>query len=97
MELRVGLRTPLLKINNMGKRRTLEQMEADAARASGWQCPNCGCMGPHRVESTWMTTAGKKRRLICRNCNRGLVRTVELPKPDGFKVIVVPDDERAVA
>lgn len=75
-------------------------MAADAAGKSTddpWACPRCGCRGPHRVESTYDTQEGRARRRICRQCGKGLIKTVEIPKQDGFKIVKLPDDERAVA
>lgn len=48
-----------------------------------WACPYCGG-SRWRVESVYMTMAGKRRRRICLLCNRGMIRTTE--KPDGERV-----------
>lgn len=59
-----------------------------------WACPHCGCRGPHRVANTYMVQNGEnRRRRICRACGQGLVRTSEVPVPDGYRIAVVPDEE----
>lgn len=73
--------------------KTPEEWAAEAAGAKPWACPRCGCEGPHRVETTYDVGEERKRRRICRNCGKGLIRTVEVPVPDGHKVLVVPDED----
>lgn len=77
------------------ERPTAQQLAAASAGGAqnAWACPRCGCTGPHRVESTYDTKEGRARRRICRNCGEGLIKTVEVAKPNGYKVIAVPDDE----
>lgn len=71
-----------------------------AARANGsdpWACPRCGCRD-WRVANTYDVAGdSKKRRRICRHCKQGLLPTEEVPVPKGFRVLVVPDEERGAA
>lgn len=60
-----------------------------------WDCPRCGCKGPHRVVNSYEAGGERKRRRVCRNCKQGLIRTAELPVPDGYKLKLVPDNEDA--
>lgn len=75
----------------MTKRKTLAEMEAEAAGVDPWACPRCGC-NDWRVESTYQTAAGIRRRRVCRNCGRGLLKTTESPvvpksdEPDTLRV-----------
>ena len=64
-----------------------------------WACPRCGCRGPHKVVNSYDAGGERRRRRICRNCGQGLIRTAEVPVPDGHKLQVVPEDdeERACA
>lgn len=77
-------------------RPTAEQLAAQAAGNNPWACPRCGCRGPHRVANSYEAGGERKRRRICRNCGQGLIRTSEVPVPDGFKVVVVPEDEEEI-
>lgn len=82
----------------MTQRKTLQQLAAEAAGVDLWACPRCGCKGPHRVVNSYESGGERKRRRICRHCKQGLIRTSEVPIPDGYQIRVVPiDDERAVA
>lgn len=79
--------------------KSMNEMKAEA-RSGGnpWACPRCGCLGPHRVESTYDAGGERRRRRICRNCGQGLIRTSEVPVPDGHKLKVVPfEEERSCA
>lgn len=62
-----------------------------AGTPNSWQCPRCGCRGPHRVVKTYDARAGseRRRRRICRNCGQGLIHTVEVPVSNGYEVQVV--------
>lgn len=67
-----------------------------AAKCSGgnpWACPRCGCKGPHKVVNSYDAGGERRRRRICRNCGQGLIKTAEVPVPDGHKLQVVPDDD----
>jgi len=90
------------------QRPTLGQLAAQAAEADGeaaggdpdfWQCPRCGCRGPHnwRIAKTYNAENQHRRTRICRNCGQENLRTVELPIPKGFKAVIVRDDGEAVA
>lgn len=76
----------------MKPRKTLEQLAA-AGNPDPWACPRCGCKGPHRVANSYEVGGQRKRRRICRNCGQGLIRTVEVPVPDGCRLKVVDDEE----
>jgi hypothetical protein len=60
------------------KGKTLSDLFAEAAGRDPWSCPRCGCKDS-RVESSYMTAAGRRRRRICRNCGQGVFRTTEKP------------------
>lgn len=74
------------------QRPTARQLAAQSAGADPWACPRCGCRGPHKVVNSYETGGERKRRRVCRNCNQ-LIRTVEVPVPDGCQVRVVNDEE----
>lgn len=74
------------------ERPTARQLAAGSSGSDPWACPRCSCKGPHRVETTYDAGGQRKRRRICRNCSQ-LIRTGEMPVPDGFKLALVPDDE----
>jgi transcriptional regulator NrdR family protein len=77
-------------------RKSLQQMAVDGSGANPWACPRCLCPGPHDVKNSYEAGGVRKRRRVCRNCKQ-LIRTGELPVPDGYKLKVVPDDESEVA
>ena len=75
-------------------RKTLAQMKAEATD-DPWKCPKCGCKDWRVLDS--YETGGKRRRVrCCRNC-RKVIETFEAPCPPGFRVVVVPEDEKACA
>lgn len=78
------------------ERLSARELAAVSNGADPWACPRCGCKGPHRVETTYDAGGQRKRRRICRNCKQ-LIRTGEMPVPDGFKLALVPDSEAEVA
>jgi transcriptional regulator NrdR family protein len=63
------------------------------AGSDPWACPRCGCKGPHKVVNTYEAGGERRRRRVCRNCGQGLIRTAEVPVPEGHKIRVVRDDE----
>jgi transcriptional regulator NrdR family protein len=75
-------------------RPTARQLAAQVSGVNPWACPRCGCLGPHKVESTYAVAAGVRRRRICRNCGQSLFHTTEVIAPKGSEIRVVsPDDE----
>ena len=82
----------------IGQRNTIASLK-QASGSDPWACPRCGCKGPHKVVNSYEAGGERRRRRICRNCGQGLIRTAEVPVPDGHKLQVVPEDdeERACA
>ena len=74
------------------ERPTAAELQAMSSGKNPWACPRCGCAGPHRVVNSYEVGGERKRRRFCRNCKQ-LIRTVEVPVPEGFEVRVVPEDE----
>ena len=74
------------------QRPTPQQLAAQSSAVNPWACPRCGCEGPHKVVNSYEVGGERKRRRVCRNCNQ-LIRTVEVPVPDGKSVRVVSDEE----
>lgn len=73
-----------------------------AGNANGWACPRCGCRDLRGeknsgVESTRVAGDAVRRRRICRHCGQHVIVTKEVPVPEGFKVLVVPDEGEAKA
>jgi transcriptional regulator NrdR family protein len=71
-----------------------------AARSNGtdlWTCRFCGCKDWRVETSRPIGEVSKERYRVCRHCGQDRRRTEEVPVPRGFKVIVVPDEERDVA
>ena len=84
------------------KRPTLGQLAAESADAEGgagngdfWECPNCGCRGPHnwRVSNSYYKGSQRLRIRVCRNCGKEKLHTVEIPIPKGFKAVIIPEDD----
>lgn len=69
--------------------KTPDEYIAEANGADGWECPRCGCK-EWRVVNSYMQGDGRNRRRVCRHCGQGLLRTTEVPVPDGFTIKIVP-------
>ena len=74
------------------ERPTARQLAAQSAGGNPWACPRCGCAGPHKVLNSYEVGGERKRRRVCRHCNQ-LIRTVEVPVPDGHRLEVVSEDD----
>ncbi len=65
---------------------------SEAAGAAPFACPRCHCPRS-RVINSYETLNGRNRRRVCANCGQGLVRTTELPVPEGYIAVTIPVDE----
>jgi transcriptional regulator NrdR family protein len=79
-----------------GERPSARALASQSSGVDPWACPRCQCKGPHDVQNVYEAGGVRKRRRVCRNCKQ-LIRTGELPVPDGYKLKIVPDDESEVA
>jgi len=69
--------------------KTMAEYAAEAAKRNaevrralgGFACPHCGCKHLE-APSTWRSRAGKRRRLVCRNCRREVysLETIDPPR-----------------
>jgi hypothetical protein len=83
-------RSPIAKSLSQLQREAREQQAAEA-EADPWACRSCGCRDWRVADSRLRGTGPRRRERICRHCGEPLP-TQELPVPDGFKLVVVPEE-----
>jgi transcriptional regulator NrdR family protein len=79
------------------ERLTARQLQAQTNGTDPWACPKCGCKATEVIDSRRRDGDPARRRLrACLHCHHPR-ETEEHIVPQGFKVVVVPEDEERAA